>query len=156
VADLSHIDEARNDAVLAYRRAIEDGADVVDAVHLAADGAFELGREAGAGDMERIEREARADSFEEAAAMLLTRANQIRQGDPESMIDPTTPAEWQEAVDAAKALLIVDDCMKYGLITGPEVNVGRCEEILRRGKEQGIEPSEDAIERFVEAAAERG
>lgn len=39
---------------------------------------FEDGRITGAGDMERIEREARADSFEEAAAMLLRRANEVR------------------------------------------------------------------------------
>lgn len=78
MADLSQIDEARNDAVLAYRRAIEAGADVVDAVHLVADGAFEFGREVGAGDMERIERQARGDELEAWAAATLRRANEVR------------------------------------------------------------------------------
>ena len=32
------------------------------------------------------------------------------------MKDPTTPAEWQEAVDAAETMLELDSCRMYGLI----------------------------------------
>lgn len=55
--------------------------------------------------------------------------------------DPTTPDEWQEAVDAASVCLAVDAARKYGLVTGgPEIDLDRCEEILRRGAELDIEP----------------
>ncbi len=42
------------------------------------------------------------------------------------MIDPSTPAEWQRA---------------YGLVAGgPEIDVDRCDEILRRGAGLGFTP----------------
>lgn len=64
--------------------------------------------------------------------------------------DPTTPAEWQTAVDAAKALLTLEAARSYGLVRGgPGVNVGRCEDLLARGRARGIEPSPDAVERYV-------
>ncbi len=55
--------------------------------------------------------------------------------------DPVTPAEWQDAVDTADFLLALESCKTYGLITGgPDVNIPRCEEILRRGAELGYRP----------------
>lgn len=63
---------------------------------------------------------------------------------------PKTPAEWQDAVDAAEFYLALDSAQKYGLITGgPEVDVDRCDDILRAGRERGIVPHRDAIERGV-------
>ena len=62
--------------------------------------------------------------------------------------EPRTRAEWQEAVDQAEFYLVLDSARQYGLITGgPEVNVDRCEEILKHGSNLGFQPSPDAIER---------
>ena len=67
--------------------------------------------------------------------------------------DPATVWEWQEAVDLAYGALALDSARQYGLITGgPGVSVERCEEILRRGKERGILPGTEAIERFMRDA----
>lgn len=52
-----------------------------------------------------------------------------------------TPEDWQLAVDAAAGMRVIADCMMYGLITGPEINVGVCDEILARGRKRGITPS---------------
>jgi hypothetical protein len=66
------------------------------------------------------------------------------------MSEPITSAQWQEAVDGAQGALTFDAACKYGLVIGgPTVNVQRCIYILREGKARGIEPSSDAIERFV-------
>jgi hypothetical protein len=60
--------------------------------------------------------------------------------------DPITPLEWQDAVDGAQFYLHLDACRQYGLLTGgPEVNIERCEEILRRGDKLGYRPA-DAVE----------
>lgn len=71
--------------------------------------------------------------------------------------DPKSDAEWQEAVDAAHALLVLDSARLYGLITGgPEIDVGRCLDILKRGSERGLVPAPDAVEGLAsEMAAER-
>jgi len=59
--------------------------------------------------------------------------------------DPTTDAEWQEAVDLAELWLLVDSVRLYGLVAGgPDVDVARCEEILRAGADRGITPRPDA------------
>jgi hypothetical protein len=56
-------------------------------------------------------------------------------------VDPKNAGEWQEAVDAACFLLLIDSARQYGLITGgPTVNVSRCEDILERGRKQGVVP----------------
>jgi hypothetical protein len=71
------------------------------------------------------------------------------------MPDPTTPAEWQDAVDAAKFFLMMDSAKKFGFIAGgPEVNLAKCEEILRRGAEIGFMPAGTStlIKKFLEAA----
>lgn len=63
---------------------------------------------------------------------------------------PTTPEEWQFAVDAAEALLQIDSARQYGLIEGgPVVVVERCVALLERGKQLGHVPAADAVERFV-------
>jgi hypothetical protein len=59
---------------------------------------------------------------------------------------PVTDEQWQDAVDAAHALLIFDTARLYGLVTGgPKVNVELCVEIIEDGRNQGIEPRVEAI-----------
>ena len=72
--------------------------------------------------------------------------------------NPTTLEEWQNAVDAANALLKLDAARLYGLVSGgPEIDADRCWEILHRAAElHGIEPAEDAVERLVAELAETG
>ena len=71
--------------------------------------------------------------------------------------DPKTPAEWQEAVDCAHAAMTLHAARLYGLVTGgPDVNVDRCAEILRRAREFKIVPRPDAVDRFLEAMRQAG
>lgn len=66
--------------------------------------------------------------------------------------DPTTPEQWQVAVDAAAWCLTVDSCRQYGLLRGgPKVNVERCQAVVDEGKARGIEPSADYVERYTAA-----
>ena len=67
--------------------------------------------------------------------------------------EPSSAAEWQEAVDLADVLLRVDSAEQYGLITGPRVDVERCERILDAGKSLGYTPRPDAITRFFQSGA---
>jgi hypothetical protein len=63
---------------------------------------------------------------------------------------PSTPAEWQDAVDAANALLLIDAAKAYGLVTGgPDVNIERCEDILARGLSRGIRPRHGSAEEYT-------
>jgi hypothetical protein len=56
--------------------------------------------------------------------------------------DPQTDAEWQEAVNVAAALLLIDSGKQYGLIQGgPAINVERCDLLLRQGAKRGIRPN---------------
>lgn len=60
--------------------------------------------------------------------------------------DPETPAEWQAAVNAAKALLALDDARLYGLVTGgPKVDRDRCVHILDAGLALGWVPREHDV-----------
>ncbi len=64
--------------------------------------------------------------------------------------EPKTPAEWQDAVDQAYFWTLLDSARAYGLVKGgPKVNLDRCEEVLARGREMGIEPTPDCVERIV-------
>ena len=59
-------------------------------------------------------------------------------------------ALWQELVDSAEALLMIDSWRQYGLITGGlECNHERCRQILKDGKRRRITPRPDAVERFI-------
>jgi hypothetical protein len=71
--------------------------------------------------------------------------------------DPATPEEWQEAVDAAKGLLVMDAARQYGLVTGgPGVDAARCAKIIVEGAKRGFRPAADAIERVVCELASTG
>ena len=68
--------------------------------------------------------------------------------------DPRTSEEWQNAADAAYALLAIDAARQYGLVRGgPTVSVERCGELLERARREGIKPASDAVERYVAAFA---
>ena len=59
--------------------------------------------------------------------------------------NPQTPAEWQEAVDAAAACRALHDCKLYGLLEGgPSIDAARCDELLDEGKSRGVVPSQSA------------
>jgi len=68
------------------------------------------------------------------------------------MKDPQTNEEWKEAANMAQFLLLLDSSRMYGLVqTDIEVNVDRCDEILKAAKERGIMPDPDDLlcERFI-------
>ena len=66
--------------------------------------------------------------------------------------NPRTKGEWQEAVDAAHGLVVLDSARLYGLVMGgPKINVERACEILKLGKAKGILPAKDAIEKTAQA-----
>jgi hypothetical protein len=72
----------------------------------------------------------------------------MKKADP--VRDPETPEEWQQAVDAAAGARVIADCMMYGLLDGPAINVARCDDILARGLTQGIRASRPAAELALE------
>jgi hypothetical protein len=67
------------------------------------------------------------------------------------MKQPTTPAEWQEVVNMAEAMLLVDSARQYGLITGgPKVNAERCHQLLDDGREFGFRPKKADVDRIIQ------
>lgn len=67
--------------------------------------------------------------------------------------EPKTPAEWQEAVDAAAGARALADCMMYGLLKGPAIDVKRCDELLEAGSARGVYPSRAAGDLALEMVA---
>jgi hypothetical protein len=66
------------------------------------------------------------------------------------MRNPRTVQEWEDAVDAAQALLLLDSARRYGLVTGsPRVNVARCEALLKQGRKQGYRPRAETLHRLL-------
>jgi hypothetical protein len=64
--------------------------------------------------------------------------------------NPRNATEWQEAADAAHAVLVIDSARMYGLVTGgPGINRERCEWILEQARRRGIRPAKDAPEKFL-------
>jgi len=66
-----------------------------------------------------------------------------------------TPQEWQEAVNAACLMRNVADCMMYGLLTGPAVDVARCDDLLERGAALGIHPEPALVEASLKSLWQR-
>jgi hypothetical protein len=61
--------------------------------------------------------------------------------------DPETPAEWQEAADAAQFGLHLEGARDYGLVLGgPEVDLDRCRDLLQRAAVRGVSPRENLYE----------
>lgn len=70
---------------------------------------------------------------------------------------PITPEEWQFAVDSANALLVLRRLLDHGLIKGgPSINVDRCTDMVRRGRERGIVPGRQAIVEMAAGFAAKG
>lgn len=64
-----------------------------------------------------------------------------KKGDKASkMRNPKTIQEWREAVNAAAFMRAIYDCQLYGLITGPQIDAARCDEILEEGERRGFKP----------------
>lgn len=60
--------------------------------------------------------------------------------------------EWQIAVDAAEAMLLLDSARQYGLVTGGLfVDVDRCVDLLARGHAAGYVPIEAHVDAVVAA-----
>jgi hypothetical protein len=59
---------------------------------------------------------------------------------------PTTPAEWQEVVNLADLCLYLHAARSYGLAgDGPDVDVHRCQSLLRLGAELGYTPEPGVV-----------
>jgi hypothetical protein len=59
---------------------------------------------------------------------------------------PSTPTEWQEAVDLAEFLLLLDSAKQYGLIEGgPAINTARCADLLECGRGKGYIPAQHQV-----------
>lgn len=57
-------------------------------------------------------------------------------------IEPSTPEDWQAAVNAAHLCLAMDAARSYGLITWNRVvDIPRCEDLLARGAARGYHPT---------------
>jgi hypothetical protein len=64
--------------------------------------------------------------------------------------EPSTDAEWQEAVDAAYAAALVAAAVSLGLLEeGPRIDLSRCQQLIRRGKGLGFSPQRAAVVRII-------
>lgn len=80
-------------------------------------------------------------------------SEKLRQPPDSDATTPSTPEQWQEAVDAAYVLLMIDSARQYGLVTGgPAVVRERCGDILELGKLLGHEPDRDAVDEMLLAS----
>lgn len=74
----------------------------------------------------------------------------------DTMHDPKTPAEWQEAVNLAEVLLDLENCKSYGLLASerlPYALRARSEELLNRGKRLGFRPAAIVAAHFAAGPA---
>jgi hypothetical protein len=73
--------------------------------------------------------------------------------DNAAIYDPETVAEWQAAVNSAKAGLLITTCIQRGylnLIQGEnDVDTERCLDLLDRGARQGIVPELRGVQAIV-------
>lgn len=71
---------------------------------------------------------------------------------PDSMRprEPSTGAEWREAVDAAYAAVLIDAAVGLGLLgDGPRVDMVRCRRLILLGGEMGFSPRRDPVVQIV-------
>lgn len=70
---------------------------------------------------------------------------------------PVSNAEWQEAVNLATLLLLVDSGRQYGLITcSLDIDAERCRQILETGAARGFRPDEIEVDTLMRAIARGG
>lgn len=70
----------------------------------------------------------------------------------EELLKLKTDEQWQEAVDAAYTYLLLNEARQLDLITGDadvEIDVESCERLLEMARGRGIEPSDDAVEKWA-------
>jgi hypothetical protein len=87
--------------------------------------------------------------------LCLARENALRdlQKGPMKANNPTTPAEWQEAVNTAHVMRVIADCEMYGLIKfSGKIDVGRCDELLEQGAHLGYRPEPGIFEKTFGAS----
>jgi hypothetical protein len=58
---------------------------------------------------------------------------------------PAPQAELQEAVNSAYAAVMFHLALALGFISGPAVNVERCEEVIAEGRALGLRPQKSAV-----------
>jgi hypothetical protein len=66
--------------------------------------------------------------------------------------DPVTPNEWQEAVDMAEFLLLMESAKMYGLVSFETViHPKRCCHILALGMKHGYQPKSESelVKKFL-------
>lgn len=64
--------------------------------------------------------------------------------------EPSTEAEWQEAVDAAYTAVLIDAAVRLGLLeAGPRIDLRRCQQFIRRGRGRGFSPRRTAVVRII-------
>lgn len=61
------------------------------------------------------------------------------EGDLGTPLLPSSPAAWQQAMDFAQFLLLLDEAAPlFGLVDGgPTIDTRRCREVLRTGRSRG-------------------
>lgn len=64
--------------------------------------------------------------------------------------EPSTDAEWQEAVDAAYATALIEAAVRLGLLeAGPRIDLGRCLQFILRGRGMDFTPRKDEVVRII-------
>ena len=70
----------------------------------------------------------------------------------EELLKLKTDEQWQEAVNAAYTYLLLNEACQLDLIASDgdvEIDVESCERLLEVARGRGIEPSEDAVEKWA-------
>lgn len=64
--------------------------------------------------------------------------------------EPSTEAEWQEAVNGAYAAALIDAAVRRGLLeAGPRIDLSRCRQVIRRGSDRGFSPQRNEVVRII-------
>lgn len=67
--------------------------------------------------------------------------------------EPMNADDWQEAVDLAEFMLLIDSARLYGLVEVGQlgINADRCDQILKRGAKLGFRPAkaQELCKRFL-------
>jgi hypothetical protein len=67
--------------------------------------------------------------------------------------DPKTPEEWQKVVNVMRACLLLDEAIRYRVITvrkdAPIIDVERCRSLIERGVKLGYRVEEIAAQKLA-------
>lgn len=71
-------------------------------------------------------------------------------------MNPTTKQEWQEAIDAADAMLTLNAAIVFDLVDIPaQVDIRRCMHTISEGRERGMQPRREKLEEHLIGALDR-